>query len=120
MEAMKFYKTGPAHRLSRGRLVEGYIELTPEYIGFRPLANDAEIGFLQWYEFKNVRVKKKTFTRPPAIHVARTGGNVPLIFCVQDIDAWVELINAAYEAHVAGRNAKPLFSNSSNQPRLAP
>ena len=120
MEAVKLTKTGPARRVSRGRLFDGYIELTPEYIGFRPLSGDAEIGFLQWVEFKSVRVKKKTFLLPESIQVSRTGGNLPLVLCVQDTDAWVALITAAHEAYVARNTAKPMFSVSSNKPFETP
>ena len=111
MGSMAITKTGPAHRYSRGKLIEGYLEITSEYIGFRPLNDSAEIGFLQWHEFKNIRTVKQStrHKRPPAIHLTRTGGNSPLVICVQDSDAWVELITAAYELHVQSRQVHALF-----------
>jgi len=103
-------KTGPTSRFVRGKLIEGHIELTSEYIGFRPLNNDAEIGFLQWYEFKSVRILKQSYSRPAAVQISRTGGNLPLILCVPDIEAWVGLITEAHTVYIQSRQAPPLFS----------
>jgi len=105
-------KTGPASRFVRGKLIEGYLEITSDYIGFRPLNHDAEIGFLQWYEFKNVRTLKQSirYKRPAAVQISRTGGNLPLILCVPDIEDWVGLITEAHTVYIQSRQAPPLFS----------
>lgn len=100
-------KTGPAHRYINGRLANGYIELTSDYLGFRPIGDPDDIGFLQWHELKSVKFLKANMLRPAIIQVARIGNNAPLLLAVSDPDAWISLINDTYQST---RTAKPVES----------
>lgn len=115
MKAMVTNKTGPARRVYRGRLIDGYIEVTSDYIGFRPLNPGTEIGFMQWYEFNNIRILRRSCLRPAAIQVSRTGGNVPLIMCVPDVEAWVEVIRLAHNAYLTARSTQSFSITSTEQ-----
>lgn len=85
-------RTGPAHRYVNGRLVSGFIELTSDYLGFRPLENQDDIGFLQWFEFKSIKYLKANMLRPAILQVSRIGSNAPLMLAVPEPDAWMQLI----------------------------
>jgi len=88
-------KTGPAHRYVNGRLVSGFIELTSDYLGFRPIENQDDIGFLQWFEFKSIKYLKANMLRPAIIQVSRIGSNAPLMLSVPEPETWMKLIAEA-------------------------
>jgi hypothetical protein len=89
-------RTGPAQRYVNGRLVNGFIELTGDYLGFRPIGDQDDIGFLQWFEFKSIKYLKANMLRPAIIQVARIGSNAPLLLAVPEPDAWIKLISDAH------------------------
>lgn len=109
-------KTGPAFRYTRGKLVDGYIEVTGEYLGFRPIGDPEQIGFLQWNEFKSIKFLKANMLRPAIIQVSRVGSNAPLLLAVSDPDAWISLITDAYNYSQHNKPDTGGFSVRRNQP----
>ena len=89
-------KTGPAHRYVNGRLASGFIELTSDYLGFRPIGDQDDIGFLQWFELKSIKYLKANMLRPAIIQVSRIGSNAPLMLVVPEPDTWIKLISDAH------------------------
>lgn len=100
MDIISTLKTSPARRWIFSSLVEGTIELTQYYVAFKPTLATEHIGFLQWHEFKGVRILAKNLFRPAAIHIDRRGGIRPLIICVENTDEWSTAISEAYLTYV--------------------
>ena len=95
-------RVGPAKMYRTGSAVDGQIELTSDWIGFRPSNSKLveQTAFLRWLDFRDVRVTRPNILHGAGVKVVPRSGVSPIFLLVSDPDAWVKEITWAYKMSV--------------------